>query len=292
MTRDRAERAAELVDTHVHLWDPEHGYDWLQHAPDVLRRRFSESDLASTMASCPARRAVLVEAGSGRDDEAERMLALASRSEVIAGVVAPIRWTDQPLATLDRLRACADFRWLLGVRDSGRSDARLDDRDARDVAREFARDGLVVELMTSGDGIDRTLEFADRIPEVAVIVDHAATPPSPHDEAAWVRWVAAIRALGERAHISMKISGLLSVPWMLPEEWTEGTGARIGEVLLEALGADRLMLGSDWPVCLRVGTYAQSLAVVESVTARASDAERDRIRTATACRVYRLNRMR
>jgi L-fuconolactonase len=123
---------------------------------------------------------------------------------------------------------------------------------------------------------------AAAVPGLTLVLDHAGKPPVGGDLGAWA---AAVRALAALPNTACKLSGLVTeAPRGAPAE----AFAAVADVVLDAFGADRVMFGSDWPVCLLGRDYPGVMALARSLTAGLSPAERTAVFGATAARAYGL----
>ena len=128
-----------------------------------------------------------------------------------------------------------------------------------------------------------------------LVLDHLGKPPLSvrvEDEAAWGRWQASLRRFAALPHVVCKLSGLVTeADWRSgPDEAARAGLMRCLDEALEVFGPQRLMFGSDWPVCLLAATYAGVLRLVEGWAAsRLSECERDALWGGTAVRCYGLH---
>ena len=117
------------------------------------------------------------------------------------------------------------------------------------------------------------------------MIDHLAKPPFRAD--GWDEWVAAIRRAAEGPHVYAKVSGLDTAAGA---GWTVAELRPAWEVVLEAFGPERLLFGSDWPVCRLVSTYGQVVAATRELVADLSAFEQEQVLAGTARAVYGLSR--
>ena len=129
------------------------------------------------------------------------------------------------------------------------------------------------------------------MPGLTFVLDHAGKPSVGGD---LTGWSAAVRDLAARPNTVCKLSGLVTevVPEMAAGPWSanpvRAAFAEVADVVLSAFGADRVMFGSDWPVCLLASDYAGVVDLDRSLTAGLSPAERAAVFGATAARAYQL----
>jgi L-fuconolactonase len=122
------------------------------------------------------------------------------------------------------------------------------------------------------------------VPGLTFVLDHAGKPPIARGDAGVLgRWAAAIREFAALPNTACKLSGLVTeaLPGASP-----GAFVPVADVVLSAFGAQRVMFGSDWPVCLLASDYAAVMALARSLVAGLSSGERAAVFGATAARVY------
>lgn len=272
------------IDAHQHFWryTPAE-YGWIDEPMRAIRRDFLPADLAPLLAAHRVDGTVAVEA---RMDlrEVRWLLELARAHSFIRGVVGWVPLTDPALGgILDTLIADPCFKGARHV-VQGQPPGFLDDPAFNAGVRELTARRLTYDILIFAHQLEEAIRFVDRHPNQAFILDHIAKPvvsgPPP---AAWAR---ALGELARRPNVACKFSGVVTeVPgWT----WTPDLLQPYFESALAAFGADRLMFGSDWPVCLVASDYARWFAFVDSATAALSAPERERILGGTATAVYRL----
>jgi len=278
-----------VVDAHHHLWDlAVRDQDWITGAELApLRRDFAVDELEREAAGAGVDASVLVQTVTVAEETPE-FLAVAAGSDLVAGVVG---WTDLTAPdvadTLAALRELPGGEHLVGIRHQvqGEADPRWLLRP--DVLRGLtavAAAGLVYDLVVLPQQLPAATEAAAAVPELTFVLDHLGKPPVASGELeAWERDV---RALAARPNTVGKLSGLVTeADW---HSWTTADLRPYTDTALEAFGPDRLMFGSDWPVCLLAAGYREVLDAARVLTASLSPDEEAALYGATATRVYRL----
>ncbi|MEV2212001.1 amidohydrolase family protein [Streptomyces sp. NPDC050997] len=275
---------AVTVDAHHHLWDLSvRDQDWIEE-DSPLRRDFTVADLRPEAAAAGVDRTVLVQTVTVAEETPE-FLALAAEHELIAGVVG---WTDLTRPDiadeLARLRELPGGRYLKGIRHQvqGEPDPEwLLRADVRRGLAAVADAGLVYDLVVLTLQLPACLKAAAALPELTFVLDHLGKPPIA--SGALDPWAGDVRALAALPNTVCKLSGMVTEADA--GAWTVDDLRPYAEVVLHAFGPDRLMFGSDWPVC----TLAASYGEVMDATVRLTDpADRTRIFETTAARVYGL----
>jgi L-fuconolactonase len=144
--------------------------------------------------------------------------------------------------------------------------------------------GLVYDILIFERHLPQTIQFVDRHPDQFFVVDHLAKPRVKAGETS--PWAERIRELSRRPNVYCKISGLATEADY--QNWTEGQLRPYLDVVLDAFGPERLMFGSDWPVCLVAVSYAEWVSIIERFVESLSQSERERIWSGTAIEAYRL----
>jgi L-fuconolactonase len=277
-----------IVDAHHHFWDPaEASYPWLTDELAVIRRRFDPEDLAPALVEAGVDRTVLVQTRSSESESAS-FLATASATPFIAGVVGWVDLTTADVAAaIDRLRAATGGEWLVGIRHQVHDEPDADWLLRRDVRRGIAAvgdAGLAYDLLLRPREMPAALDTVRSLPDVRFVIDHLAKPPIK--EGLLGPWAGLIRPFGRELNVSCKVSGLVTeADW---HHWTPADLAPFVDVALETFGPNRLLAGSDWPVCLLAGSYSDVVGATRTVLAELSPDEQAAVFGGTAIQVYGL----
>ena len=277
-----------VVDAHHHLWAAGDGYTWLDEPPLApIRATFTPAMLVAELAAAGVARSVLVEGGRCDTAEAEVLLGHAAATPEIAGVVA---WADPAspslAVTLAGYRALPGGDRLVGVRAQVQGEAAgyLDRPDVRAGLAVIGAAGLAFDLVVRVDQLAPAARVAAALPEVRFVLDHLGKPEIR--AGGFARWEAEIAPLAARPNVTAKLSGLVTeADW---ERWTVDDLRPYVTAALDLFGPDRLMLGSDWPVCLLAGGYGEVRAAMLAALGDLSEPERAAILGDTASRVYQL----
>jgi L-fuconolactonase len=281
---------AGIVDTHVHFIDPgRFSHPWLARRPDV-DRRFVEADYREAIGGADVSRIVLVEAAVRDADaigEAEWMSGLAEDSELVGAVVAQAR-LERGAAVRDELDRLARLPKITGIRRVVRAPFQSDPDfcvrpDFIAGMRLLADYDFSFDVACGPGDLANVATLADSCPNVRLIVDHVANPPS--EAAGFATWEAGLRELARRQNVSCKISGQQT---HLPAGWNADAVRRIVEPAAEAFGPSRILFGSDIPVQSAGGGFAPWLGALEMVFSGASEEERGLFFRDNARRLYRI----
>jgi L-fuconolactonase len=278
------------VDAHHHLWDPgRRAYPWMDESVAAIRRPFGVADLDAAAGPEGFEATIAVQAVSSLE-ETEELLDVAATSGRVAGVVGWVDLADPEVAaTLAALRDRPGGRALVGVRhqvhDEPDPDWLLRDQVLEGLAA-VADAGLVYDLLVRERELPAARVVAERLPELTLVVDHLAKPRIR--EGAMEPWTGGLAALARHPNVACKVSGLVT-----EADWTAWTPAQLVPYVAhatEVFGPERLLFGSDWPVCLLAAGYAEVVAAATEALDRAglSPAEREAVFGANAHRLYRL----
>jgi L-fuconolactonase len=277
------------VDAHHHLWDlGVRDQPWMvgsEMAP--IRRDFRPADLDAAVENSTVDSTVLVQTVSDPEETPE-MLALADTIDRIAGVVGWVDLTSPDVRQrIERLRAVPAGRWLKGIRHQveGEPDSEWLCRSDVFAGLAAVRDaGLVYDLLVRPNQLPAATRAVAEFPHLTFVLDHCGKPPIATGELE--PWASLLRALAAHPNVVCKLSGLVT-----EDDWWGWSMSRLRpfvEVVLEAFGPDRLMFGSDWPVCLLAAEYEQVLRTARELTAGLAEHERAAVFDGNARRIYGL----
>jgi L-fuconolactonase len=276
---------AERIDAHHHLWRyTAREYEWLDDSMVELRRDFLPKDLMREIAAAGIDGTVAVQARQTME-ETRWLLEQADACEAIRGVVgwAPIAGEDFP----EVMEEFEDRPKLKGLRHGiqGEKDENYILRADFNAGIEAMQgSGLVYDILIYERHLPQTIEFVDQYSEQTFVLDHVAKPLIAGG--VMEPWAGRMRELGKRGNVWCKVSGMVTeADW---REWSVETLRPYLDVVVEAFGMERLMAGSDWPVCLVATEYGRWFEVLREYFAGFSETERDAVFGGTAVEVYGL----
>ncbi len=275
------------IDAHHHVWDlTVRDQNWMmgeQFGP--IRHNFSIDDWRAAAAPAGVDASIVVQTVADPDETGE-LLDLAAGHDVVAGVVG---WVDlespQAMPNLDRQLDHPFARKLVGIRDLAqyRPDPDWFARPEVIAAIRGVGDrGLTFDLLVQPHQLAATQEVVTACPGGLFVLDHLGKPPIA--DGSLQPWANAIRLLAGNDNLACKVSGLIT-----EASWTSWRPADIVpflDTVAEAFGPDRLLFGSDWPVCLLAGSYQRVVDLAQEWLAQFSSAEQSQVWSGTAERFY------
>jgi predicted TIM-barrel fold metal-dependent hydrolase len=283
----------EIVDSHVHFWDPaELHYPWLEAVPP-LDRAFGPADYAAAAGVVPITKVVFVEANC-RPEEARREVQLIERlagaEPRIAGIVAFADLT-QGSGAADRgleqtLDALATSPRVKGIRHNIQGQPAgfcLQPAFVRGV-QAVGRRGLAFDLCATHDQLRDVADLVRQCPDTRFVLDHCGKPAIRAGRLD--PWRADVARVAAHENVWCKLSGLLTEAD--PEDQRDDTLIPYAACVVECFGSERVMYGSDWPVLTVAGSYCDWYGFTDRFTAGWSATERRRFYADTAVRVYGL----
>jgi predicted TIM-barrel fold metal-dependent hydrolase len=277
-----------IVDTHLHLlYRGRLSYPWLAGAA-ALDRDFLYETYALEAQRCGVSEALHVEADVAPEDaelETRNVEDLASRPRtLLRGAVSACRPEDDGFpAFLERQLAnpfIKGFRRVLHVVPDDLSDAVT----FRANLKRLAGTWRPFDLCVRPDQIEKAIKLVDVAPSVEFVLDHCGVPAIK--DRAEHPWRESIVEIAKRPNVSVKISGV--VAYADPDRWTVDDIRPYVEHAIECFGWDRVVWGSDWPVCTLTASLSTWLATAQAITLGASASERERLFSANARRIWRL----
>lgn len=278
-----------IIDAHQHYWRPDRGdYDWMPQDNPVLFRDYLPADLKPHLTHHGIDGTVLVQAAA-TIAETEYMLSVADTDATIKAVVGWVNFENA--AHLDELKRLAQHPKFVGVRPMIQdiSDVNWMLRD--DVQWGY---GAVIDLDLTFDALGfprhltNFLTLMRRYPDMRVVYDHCMKPEIRWEMAgkdAFTDWARGVTDLADQTTGCCKFSGLVTEA---ADGWTINDLRPFARHILDAFGPNRVMWGSDWPVCRLQAEYDEWRGLAEELTAHLNDSQRAQIFGGTATRFYRL----
>lgn len=273
------------IDAHQHFWkyDPKR-FAWINDSMSVLKQDFLPPDLKEEMDKSGFDGCVAVQA-SQSEEETDFLLKLAAEYDYIKGVVG---WVDLcDINVKSRLQHYAQEKKLCGIRHVVQDEPddyfllRPDFMKGVKMLPEF---NLTYDILIFEKHLPVALQFVGYMPECRFVLDHIAKPRIA--TGVLTPWDDNMRSLAEYPNVYCKLSGMLTeADW---KNWKADDLHAYLDVAMEAFGSDRLMIGSDWPVCRLAASYQEVMGLVEDYIGRLSADEQARILGQNAIDFYQL----
>lgn len=273
------------IDAHQHFWIYHSDeYGWIDDSMSMLRRNFLPEDLAPELERNDVQGSVAVQARQTLE-ETRWLLELAQHNANILGVVG---WVDLRSPDVrEQLSRFAKDPKLVGIRHIVQSEPddrfllRPDFLRGVSMLEEF---DLAYDILIYQRHLPVASEFVERFPRQRFVLDHLAKPPIKVGKIE--PWASGIRRLAKFQNVFCKLSGLVTeADW---HRWSAEQITPYLDVAFESFGADRLMIGSDWPVCLAAASYKGAMDVVRNYFARFAPEVRNAVTGGNAQRFWKL----
>jgi L-fuconolactonase len=260
-----ATEASPVIDTHLHFWDfPRyHGYDqWLHNQP-AINRAFMPEELKPQFDACGVNKGVLIEATRGVHALNLWWLGLAEQYDFIGAMVAGLYLEADDLNA--RLDEYSESPYFVGIRTAlaGPAATWPDNPATQRGLRELARRDLSLDLLEGYPHFAAVQQIAEQHPNLRIILDHCGNPPI--NEGQLDAWAQALAPLAATPNIVVKYSSLLL--YMQPQTVNRARMQPVADFLVKTFGPERLLWGSNWPVELMGGSYAQAFAMLRAAIA-------------------------
>jgi L-fuconolactonase len=274
-----------IVDSHQHFWQVgRFEYPWMTPAVDRLCHDYLPATLEPVLRRNNVGHTMLVQA-SNSIEETRWLLQLAEENQFIAGVVGWVDLqSDNLVSQLDEFAAHPKFKGVRHLVESEPADNWLAQPRVIHGLRELASCGLSYDLLVHTRHLKYAKTAVAECPDLQFVIDHLAKPPIGRAEIA--EWASELKRVSTAANVWCKLSGLVTeASWT---DWRVEDFIPYVDKALEYFGPQRMMFGSDWPVCGLAASYEQVLEVANTLLADLSEAERELIFSRNASQFYRL----
>jgi L-fucono-1,5-lactonase len=277
--------STSIVDSHQHFWQVgRFDYPWMSPELGVLYQDYLPADLEPLLKRCDVEKTVLVQASNSLA-ETRWLLSLAEQNPFIAGVVGWVNLTSETLQReLDEFVAHPKFKGVRHLVESEPADDWLNQPGAIRGLQTLGKSDVSYDLLVHTRHLKCARTVAEQRPELRLVVDHMAKPPIARHEIS--EWAMEIKKLAAYPNVWCKLSGLVTeADW---KSWRVEDLQPFVDRAMEYFGPQRMMFGSDWPVCLLAATYDQVLDAAQLLVRDLNSEERDRIFRRNAIDFYRL----
>lgn len=273
------------IDAHQHFWNYHPVKDaWITADMKVIQRDFMPGDALPLLKQEGIDGCIAVQADQS-EQETLFLLELADKFDFIQGVVG---WVDLRAANVaERLEYFSTFPRLKGFRHIVQGEPQDDFLLRKDFCRGIAllqEYGFTYDILIHPRHLKYAREFVRRFPQQPFVIDHLAKPAISQGQQH--EWKKEMEAMAAEPNVLCKISGMVTeADW---KHWQAGDFKFYIDTVIENFGPERIMFGSDWPVCLIAATYKQVCEIVQQHTDYLSPISRQRLWGGNAERFYKL----
>ena len=275
----------DVIDCHQHFWQYDtNRHSWINDDMHVIRKDFMPQDLLPVMEVAGVQGTVLVQVDQ-TEEENNFQLTNALKFDFIKGVVG---WVDLQAGDIDeKLAYYKQFEKMKGFRHilQGEADRALMLKPAfKNGISLLGKYVYTYDILIFPDQLAFALQLVKAFPNQRFVIDHAAKPYIKAGEIE--EWQKGMQAIAQLPNVSCKISGMVTEADF--KLWTKQQLAPYIDVVVKAFGTNRIMFGSDWPVCLAAAGYKQWIDVLREYFAHFTQAEKEAFFGSNATTFYNL----
>ena len=273
------------VDSHQHFWKYNPAkHTWITEELSVLKSDFYPGDLKPHLDENGFDLCVAVQAEQS-EEESEFLLNLAGENDFIGAVVG---WIDLcALNCAERAQYFASFDKFKGVRhivQDEPDDNFLLRKDFLNGITAVFEAGLTYDILVFPRQLPAALKFVSIFENEPLVIDHLAKPNIK--DGLFDPWAGFMSKISRYENVSCKLSGMVTeASW---NSWKEDDFAKYLDLLMEKFGPSRLMIGSDWPVCLLAAEYGKVVEIVRKYISGLSPSEQELIMGVNAIKFYNI----
>lgn len=273
------------IDSHQHFWkfDPVRD-SWIDESMSVIQKDFFPEDLEPVLKANGIDGCVVVQSDQS-EDENHFQIANADKNDFVKGIVG---WVNLSAANVqERLEYFAQFKKLKGFRHVLQGEPQRDFMLRPEFLNGISlldQYNFTYDILVFPDQLKFVKQFVEKFSEHRFVIDHIAKPYIKDNIIEG--WQDDMRAIAEHQNVFCKISGMVTeAKW---DSWAKADFDPYMDVVVNAFGTDRVMFGSDWPVCLVAARYSEVLDIVKNYFSGYSDLERDKVFGGNAIEFYSL----
>ncbi len=274
------------IDAHQHFWNFDPVRDsWVNDEMSVIQKDFLPADLLPVLQENKIDGCITVQSDQS-EEENFFQLSNADKWDFIKGVVG---WIDlQAKNVEERLQYYSQFKMMKGFRHVLQGEPQRDFMlrpDFLDGVRLLGKYGFTYDILIFPDQLAYTHQFVTAFPEQPFVIDHIAKPYIKDQQID--EWKKDIQQVAACSNVYCKISGMVTeASW---KTWKKQDYTPYLDVITEAFGTERIMFGSDWPVCLVAASYSEMLSIVSEYFASFSENEKAKIFGENASKFYKID---
>jgi L-fuconolactonase len=280
----RIQNLASRIDSHKHFWKYNPVRDsWITGDMSVIQKDFHPNDLAPILIENNFDGCVAVQADQS-EDETNFLLNLSVEHVFIKGVVG---WVDLRSELVeDRLLHFSQHTKLKGIRHIVQAEPKgfMAQKEFLRGIKTLKKFNLPYDILIKEHQLEETVGFMKKFPDQQFVIDHIAKPTITKNDRTF--WEKNMSALATFPNVFCKLSGMVTeADW---KNWKHTDFVPYLDTVLSCFGINRVMYGSDWPVCLVAGSYKQQLGILEQYITTFSESEKQLVMGENAIRFYNL----
>ena len=274
----------KIIDTHQHFWkyDP-FVYDWITEDMSVIRKDFLPIDLAEVLKAEKIETCISVQANQ-TEAETEWLVKMADENDFIAGVVG---WVDLRSNLIEeRLQYFKQYKKLKGFRHvlQGEEPSFMLLESFLHGISKLNEYGYTYDILIFPHHLEAALQLVKKFPDQRFIIDHIAKPSIKDGKID--EWKADMKTISKQQNVYCKLSGMVTeADW---KNWSKENLTPYIDTVVNCFGTDRIMFGSDWPVCLVASSYEKWLNVIKEYFASYTMEEQEKVFSKNEIRCYKL----
>ena len=274
------------LDAHQHFWEYDAQRDsWIDDSMSVLKSDYLPEQIEPLLKEKELEGCIAVQANQS-EKETEFLLALAEAYSFIKAVVG---WVDLCSENIEkRLEYYAQNPYLKGIRHIVQAEPEnfvLKPEFQRGIGF-LSQFNLVYDLLVYPSQLESGIELVSQFPDQKFVLDHCAKPQIKIQEIK--KWTRDIRRIAEEENVFCKVSGLVTEADF--KNWKPSDFLPYLEVVFDAFGEDRVLYGSDWPVCLLAASYEKVYQLTDDYTIEHSADARRNFFGDNAARIYNIKK--
>ncbi|WP_406683216.1 amidohydrolase family protein [Seonamhaeicola sp. MEBiC1930] len=275
-----------VIDAHQHFWNYDPVRDsWIDESMQVIRKDFLPKDLEPILKANGVDGCIAVQADQS-EQETKFLLQCAEKNPFIKGVVG---WLDLRANNVEeRIDYFSKNKLFKGVRHIVQAESDPDfmlKPNFLNGIKALEQTGLVYDILIHQNQLEQAIALVNKCPKQQFILDHIAKPQI--SEGLNPIWEKNMRLLAAYNNVACKISGMVTETQDFKFQKNEFTAFL--DVVVDAFGVDRLLYGSDWPVCLLASQYNEVLQIIDNYFKNFSEEDKFKIMGGNATKLYKLN---
>jgi L-fuconolactonase len=271
------------IDAHQHFWNYDPVRDSWMDEMDILKRNYLPEDLQQNLVQNKIDGCIAVQA----DQSEKETIFLLNEAEKYSFIKGIVGWVDLPnLRASDRLNYFKSYPKFCGVRHIVQAEpvGFMLKPEFKEGLKAVHENNLTYDILIYPHQLDDAIKICNEFPDHKFIIDHLAKPDIKKKEIA--QWAAQMLEIASDKNVYCKLSGLVTEGnW---KGWREDDFKPYLDIAAEAFGEDRLLFGSDWPVCLVAAEYGRVVNIIENYLAGSSEKTRAKIMGLNAMKFYTL----